>query len=47
MKMKKERRSQGEGSGRMCTMNGKYCEKEKMSGGGVIRVDANEEVKLL
>ena len=36
VKMKKrERRSQGEGSGSMCTKNGSYCEKEKKVGGGV------------
>ena len=29
---KREKRSQGEGSGRMCTKNGSYCEKEKTRG---------------
>ena len=45
----KKERSQGEGSGSMCTKNGSYCEKEKKvgGGGGGVRVDANEEVKLL
>ena len=43
MKMKKEKKS-GRGSGGMCTKNGSYCEKGKKSG---VRVDANEEVKLL
>ena len=31
---KKERKSQGERSGRMCSKNVSYCEKEKKSGGG-------------
>ena len=31
----------------MCTKNGSYCEKEKKSGGGGVRVDVNGEVKLL
>ena len=31
----------------MCTKNGSYCEKEKKSGQGEVRVDVNGEVKLL
>ena len=31
----------------MCTKNGSYCEKEKKSVGGDVRVDVNGEVKLL
>ena len=33
----------------MCTKNGSYCEKEKekVRGGGGVRVDVNGEVKLL
>ena len=47
MKMKKERKSQGEGG---CVKNGSYCKKEKSQGGGGgggVRVDVNGEVKLL
>ena len=33
------------GGGGICTKNGSYCEKEKKSGG--VRVDVNDEVKLL
>ena len=29
----------------MCTKNGSYCEKEKKSGGGGVRVDVNREVE--
>ena len=47
MKMKNERRSQGEGSGRVCTKNGSYCEKENKSRGGGGSGYANVEVKLL
>ena len=45
MKMKKKRKSQDGGG--MCTKNGSYCEKEKVRGGGRVRVHVNEEVKLL
>ena len=44
MKMKKERSQGGRVRG-MYTKNGSYCETENKVGG--IRVDANEEVKLL
>ena len=45
MKMKKKREKvRGRG---MCTKNGSYCEKEKKSGGVVVRVDVNRDVKLL
>ena len=40
MKMKK-REVRGEWSERMYTKNGSYCEKEKKSGGGGVRVDPN------
>ena len=39
--------SQRQGEGGICTKNGSYCEKEKKSGGGGVRVDVNGEVKLL
>ena len=32
VKMKKERKSQGRGSGGLCTKNGNYCEREKNRG---------------
>ena len=45
MKMKKKEKKSGGGG--MCTKNGSYCEKEKVRGGGGVRVDVNGEVKLL
>ena len=46
---KNKKKVRGEGSGEMCTKNGSYCrEKEKkVGGGGGLKEDANEEVKLL
>ena len=35
------------GEGGMCTKNGSYCEQEKKSGGGGVRVNVNGKVKLL
>ena len=46
MKMKKKKREKVRGRG-MCTMNGSYCENQKVRGGGGVRVDVNGEVKLL
>ena len=43
--LKKGEKVRGEGG--MCTKNGSYCEKEKKSVGGGVRVDVNGEVKLL
>ena len=47
MKMLKKREKKSGGRGGMCTKNGSYCEKEKKSVGGGVRVDVNGEVKLL
>ena len=49
VKIKIKKKVRGEGSGEMCTKNGSYCrEKDKKKlGGGVLKEDANEEVKLL
>ena len=51
VKIKIKKKVRGEVSGEMCTKNGSYCrEKEKKSlggGGGGLKEDANEDVKLL